>query len=71
MSVVRADKRGNKLLAGYSMDSHVSLRRNELNEENNFLTHLYLTSVSIRRYGEEVERTVKGNFCKGEMYRKL
>jgi len=71
MSVVRADKRGSTLLAGDSTDCHVSLRRNELNEENNFPAYLYLTSVSIRKCGEEAEGTVKDNFCKGEMYGEL
>jgi hypothetical protein len=71
MSVVRFAKRASTLLAGYSTDCHVSLRRNELNEEINFRIHLYLTSVSIRRCDEEAERTVKDNFCKGEMYGEL
>jgi hypothetical protein len=45
---VRANRRSSTVLAGYSLGCHVSLRRNELNEENTFPTHLYLTSVSIR-----------------------
>jgi len=71
VSVVRADKRGSTLLAGRSLDCHVSLRRIELNEENSFPTHLYLTSVSIRRCDEEAERSVKDGFCEGEMYGEL